>query len=326
MAFGRSQMVIDNDVVLNNSFEAFAEKIDVFNKGQNAITMRSENIRGDLNTNTFWDNLSAGGVTARDTTSAAAASEIEIKQSSEVSVKFNGKFGPVNFTDDQLKKTQFSEAELAMSLGRKYAEGRMLSMRQSAIAAAVALLTKAAATQFDPSATLVFTHLLDTANKLGDFQDQVALWVMHSFSFNLLRKEFATPSTTFDSEFTQMTFGSGRIEMLGGIPVYVVDDANLIDAVPVPDIHMILGILPGAIEIVESEEVSMLQDVTLGGENVKQTMQGEFAYNVRLKNCAYDDTGHVGAVTNATLLDSTNWTDNNTSIKTGIGVVLLSDD
>lgn len=320
--YGRSQMQIPIDLLITVAFEEINQKIDLFNQNQNAITLRSEALRGDVTENSLFKDIVDFGMSFRDTTSNDPVTAKSVETFKETWTKINKRFGPFPMTDDQWKKVGENPNRAAVLLGQKFAEGRLDSMIKSSIASLVGLLTKASATIFDPSATALPVHLYGALNLFGDMQDNCELIVMHSFPFNVLQQVLATPATSTDMPFTQQVVGTGTIQRLAGKTYYVIDDPSLVGASQ----HYSLFLPAGAAECVESEEIGFIVDDISGQENIVRQYQGENAYNVNLKNCQFADAGIAGKVTDTNLIDSTKWTNHNSSVKTGPGVLWISDD
>jgi hypothetical protein len=87
-----------------------------------------------------------------------------------------------------------------------------------------------------------------------------------------------------------VTVYSGNVATLGK-PTVVVDSAYLVNLVagsPALTTYNTLLLTEDAVEIAESEEKDILSQPQTGLENLVDRIQGEYAFNVRVKGCAYD--------------------------------------
>jgi hypothetical protein len=78
----------------------------------------------------------------------------------------------------------------------------------------------------------------------------------------------------------------------------------------------VLALVPGAVEVIESEDKDILSMNITGLANLALRIQGEYAYNLKVKGCSY--TGAVQP-TDAALAVSGNWTFKMNDVKNGPG-------
>lgn len=121
---------------------------------------------------------------------------------------------------------------------------------------------------------------------MGDAANGITCWVMHSKAyFDLMSQAIADKIF----EVSGVTIYEGSVATFNR-PTIVVDSPALFTA-GTPDTYSVLGLVENAIEVAESEERSIISDVVTGFENLILRIQGEYAFNLRLKGFAWDTVG-----------------------------------
>jgi hypothetical protein len=88
--------------------------------------------------------------------------------------------------------------------------------------------------------------------------------------------------------------------------------------------YFTLGLTEGAMELENSEESTVLSDIQLGLENLVVRMQGEYAYNAKMKGFTWDVANGGKNPTTTALATGTNWDTVVASYKDYAGVVIQS--
>jgi hypothetical protein len=121
-------------------------------------------------------------------------------------------------------------------------------------------------------------------------------------------------------EVAGVTIYQGTVASFGR-PTLVIDSPALV-APGTPDRYRVLGLVEDAIEVAESEERSIVSDVITGLENLVMRIQGEYAFNVRLRGFAWDVVAGGINPTDAALEQKTNWQVAAADVKSLAGVRL----
>jgi hypothetical protein len=167
---------------------------------------------------------------------------------------------------------------------------------------------------YSATGTVTHTELVNILAKMGDASGEIIAWVMHSKTyFDLVKQGIA--DALF--EVAGVTVYTGTTATLNR-PVIVVDSPDLIDLVPIPDEYRVLGLVSGACTIDESENRDIESDVITGNENIIQRIQGEYAYNIKLKGMKYLVASGANPDDTALAL-STNWVDVTAAANAGKG-------
>ena len=327
MAIGKaSDFKIYHEEFFGGYVEVLQQNADAFNGASaNAIRLIPDRMRGDYEKESFIKSISALA-TRRDTTSVAAATDTALTQGEIVGVKLNRRIGPVANTFDSFKKIEQDPQALSFLLGQQIGQAVSLEMINTTLACLDAALSGVAGLTTDASAlttpngpNLTHTNLVTAMSKLGDRSNRLVAWVMHSKPyFDLVKNAIA--DKVF--EVAGVTIYSGNVATFGR-PVVVIDSANLFDATPVPDTYTTLGLVQDAAIINESEGRDIVSDVVTGLDNLVIRMQGEYAYNLKLKGFAWDVTNGGANPSDAALATATNWDKAATDDKDLPGVRLL---
>jgi hypothetical protein len=66
------------------------------------------------------------------------------------------------------------------------------------------------------------------------------------------------------------------------------DSPNLFTTGSSATTYDVLGLVENSVEVAESEERDIISQPVTGLENLVDRIQGEYAFNLRVKGCAYD--------------------------------------
>ncbi len=305
MAAGdKTDFVIYHEEFFGGYSEALEQNSNVFNAASaNTIQMRPNRLKGDYEKESFIQNI-GNLITRRNTDVTTAAADLPMTQDEFIGVKVNRKIGPVANTLDSWRKIGADPQTMSYTLGLQVGKAAAVDMCNTGIKALVAGLTGLGADAlYDGTAgTPTHTGLVNILSKMGDAEGQVVAWVMHSKSFFDLMKQAITDKVF---EVAGVTIYSGTVASLGR-PSIVVDSPSLI-ATGTPDQYNILGLTQGACVIDESETQEIVSDTVTGLENLVLRVQGEYAYNLKIKGMKWDVTNGGANPDDTALALSTNW-------------------
>lgn len=274
--------------------------------------------KGDYEYESFMTAISSL-VTRRDTTSVSAVTDLAMAQDEVISVKLARKIGPVANTLDSLRKIASDPEEFSFLLGQQWAKAVQEDMINSAIRAVVAAISGNASVITDKSgsspSSATTEYLVNGLALFGDAGGRIRAWLMHSAQYYDLLEDQVTDALYRDDN-TQILEG---VPKTLGRPLIVTDDASLIISGSPTDYWM-LGLAEDAVTIIESEDRYITSDEVTGLENLAVRVQGEYAYNVRVKGHKWD-VGNGGANPTANAVATTsNWDQVATSNKDTPGV------
>lgn len=324
----KSNMKMYNEYTHTGYVETLQQVSEVFGAAsQGAINIVTRMRMGEYDYESFFPSDAAGFISRRDPTSISAATDTGLSQSEEVAVKLNRKIGPVATTLDSLKKImrgQYDEDALNFAVGVQAAKGAQVEMCNTALRALRAALNNTAAVKHTvaSSGTMQTTDLVDGMAKFGDAASRIVCWVMHSKVFYDLVKHQITEKIDGISSFVMAGASPATLNK----PVLITDSSALVvtSGSPAVDDYFTLGLTAGALTLTDSEEETIYSEIVTGLENLVVRMQGEYAYNVRMKGYTWDVTNGGVNPTDTALGTGSNWDATRTDLKNGPGVVIQS--
>lgn len=321
-----SNFKIYNEFTHSGMVETLTQMSEAFNAAsRGSIRLTSVNRRGDFDYNSFFSNT-ANLVTRRINSGSAAlatVTDLALAQAEQIGVKLNRKIGPVANTIDSFKKINkgpFNENALDFAIGVQAAKGMQIEQLNTALLALRVALNAQASNKFlvPSSGTLGTSGLVSGLAKFGDAADRVVCWVMHSKPYYDLVQNQITANIDGVSNFN---IGSATPVTLNR-PVLVTDSASLVAGSP--NDYYTLGLTAGALEVEDSEETTIARDIVTGLENLIVRMQGEYAYNLKMKGFTWDATNGGANPTASAIGTATNWDAVMQSFKDFAGVVIQS--
>lgn len=298
--------------------------------GFNVVTRA---LRGDYEYSSFLKKIS-GLVSRRDTTSTSAATDLAVTMDENVSVKLARKIGPVAQTLDAFRKAAMAfQADFdpngaqgySRYLGMMYAKDIEADMLDSSLLATRVFLENANTNSnrytIAANGTLTTAALAATLALMGDHAAKVKAWVMHSKPyFDLLQYQIAPANNGSDLAFQVI---AQALPAALNRPIIVTDSPSLV-VTGTPNLYRTIGLVDGAIDLIESENQELISEPVTGLENLIVRMQGEYAYNLGIKGAKWNVSGGGANPTSAALSTSTNWTQVSTSSKDFAGAVCIS--
>jgi len=315
-----SSFKIYNDEFYDGMFEYVTQNLAAFNAASNnAIVLESFFKKGHYSMESLFATIT-DSVTRRDITSMAAATILGPSQKELVSVKLNGKIGPVDVTMDALKKADIAMDEFSYYLGQQVAKEKTKYQLNAVLGAGVAaLLANADSTTSDASAAIGYGLMVDAMAQLGDAASEITCWVMHSKVYYDLVKAVITDKL-FD--ITSFAIYNGS-PITFGRPVIVTDCPHLTYTATGTK-YRTLALTRGAVTCNESEKDLIAYDQVTGTENIMFRYQGEFAFNVGVKGFAWDVTNGGLNPEMTAVTTTTNWDRQVASVKMGPGAIILT--
>lgn len=292
--------------------EVLEQNANAFNEASNgAIRLVPRRLKGHFEQESFIKKI-AGLVSRRDISSVAAATDLKMEQGELVGVKINRKIGPVTNTHDSFRKIARDPEEMSFILGQQTGQDVVADYVNTALAAINAALSGVAALNVDKTdagtPTLTHAYLVDAMATMGDASNRLSAWVMHSKQyFDLMKQSIADKIF----EVAGVTIYQGTIATFNR-PTIVLDSPALISADPdgagaKTAGYVVLGLVRDAAEVAESEEQEIVSERITGLENLVTRIQGEYAFNLKVKGFAWDMTNGGVNPNDAAIATQTNW-------------------
>jgi hypothetical protein len=322
MAAGtKSDFVIYHEEFFGGWTETAMQNADVFNAAsRGTIRLVPQRAKGDYEKESFMKEISSL-ITRRDVASVSAATDLKMEQGEGVAVKINRKIGPAANTRDSFKKIAADPSKFSFLLGQQWGAATLVDMVNSAIRAATAALSGQTAVKVDYSATgtILHSYLAEALAKFGDNAKSIICWCMHSKQYYDLVKQAMTDKIT---NIADVAIVEGTTPTLGR-PTIITDDSSLIVS-GTPNKYICLGLVGNGAVVTESEDRDVESQVITGYENLLIRVQGEYAYNLRVKGFTWDVTNGGANPTNAAVATATNWDKVAADNKSLAGVYLLT--
>jgi hypothetical protein len=320
MAIGKaSDFQIYNEEFFGGMVEVMAQNVEAFNAASLGGIQLVPNIhRGEYEKESYIKKIS-GLVSRQDITSVSSVTPLAVTQGENVRVKLHRKIGPVAQALKAWKMIDEDPRRFSFVLGEQAAGDAMQDMLDTGLLAARAALVNTTALKNDVTAgatpSISHTNLLDTLAKFGDKASRVVCWVMHSRQFFDLAKQSIVDQIP---DIASNVISAYNVQGFNR-PFVVTDSASLINS----STYYVLGLAPGGIEIMQSEDQQIESEMVTGLEQLVMRIQGEYAYDVGVKGYTWD-VANGAANPDATAIGTgSNWDASQTSDKDRAGVVLV---
>lgn len=303
--------------------EVLQQYTQAFNAGsEGAIRLVTEQLRGDFERQSFMRKIANGTVSHRDTSSTDSVTPEKMEQGELTAPKINRRIGPNSNTLDQWKKIAEDPQMFSFFYGQQMAEDVAADWLNTALLAGVTAMETEdsgdnkmvydATGESDPK--LRTEYLVRGLRLLGDRAQRIRAWVMHSDSFYALA----------ENQIIEKVTNVADAVIYGGVPgslnrpIIVTDSPSLVGGT-YDDEYRVLGLTEDAFVATQSEDQDVYSEVELGRENLVMTIQGEYAFNTRVKG--FDYTGGANP-DDDTLGSGSNWAFEMHDRKLGPGVVV----
>jgi hypothetical protein len=255
----------------------------------------------------------------------SAVTDVKLSQDEIVGVKVNRRIGPVAETLDAFREARPTPEEFSFILGQQYGRAIQGDYVDSALAVLNAAISGVTAVNYsivgNTPNTLNYADMIKALSTFGDAQQRIVAFAMHSKPFHDLMGQALADKVA--GVYDAVIYG-GTVATLGR-PVIVTDSASLVNLNgSAPATYNILGLTDGAIEVAESEERNIVSQLITGLENLVMRIQGEYAFNVRVKGFTWDVTNGGANPNQAALATATNWDRVATSTKNIAGVRMVT--
>lgn len=320
-----SDFQVFSEYAYGTMVEVLAENLALFNDATGGgLVLRNEAVQGDYKDATFWG-LVTGLVRRRNVYGSGAVTEKVLNDKLLTEVKVAAGTPPIRLDPSWFAWMKRSPAEAAAVMGQQLAEQTLADMVHVAVGSVTGAILNIGASVLNDitagSGAAALPSPLALANtgiKLGDRQNQITCWIMHSKSWNDLYGNALANN--------ERLFQYGNVNVISdplGRRYVVSDQAGLILAGS-PNNYYTLGLTQGGVTVSQSDDFFDNWSTTNGDENIKRTYQAEWSYTLGVKGCSWDKTNGGHNPNDAALFTGTNWDQVVTSIKDGPGVVLKS--
>ena len=309
------------ELVHGGMVETLVQNTDAFNaESGNTIRLVTARRRGDFAQESFIKNVSGlvnrRGVAGSPENPAVTSNPVPMDEF--VSVKINRRVGPIDQTLDSFRKLgENADLEvLSRKIGVQIAKAIQVDQLEAGLTSLVAGITAQGTltNTTSPETTLGTNRLVDGLALFGDAGSRIKMWVMHSKVYYDLVKDQIALNIDGISNFNVANAAPVTLNR----PVLVSDSASLVNG----GIYTTLGLTEDAVTLEDSEEESLMGDLITGKDNLVVRLQGEFAYNIKLKGTAWDVANGGVNPDDTALGTGTNWDSVMDDVKDLAGVAI----
>lgn len=316
--------------------EVLQQQTELFNGAtRGAITLAVAPQDGDFSDSSFWKKME-GLVRRRNAYGSGTVTAIDLEQLQDTSVKVAAGTPPVNIPPSRMKWILKDPEEQGAVYGQQLAIDMLADMLNVAIAAAKAALVQNGVTTYlnGKAADLSWIQMNNAQALFGDRASRLATWVTHSQPVFKLWEGNLTNANSL--------FSFGTVNVIAdpwGRPIVMTDSPDLINPTGINDgdgsaadgdtggvvqipSYYTLGLVPGAVSVMDNGDFEQNIETKNGGENILRTIQSEWSFNVGVKGFGWDKTNGGKSPTTAAIGTGTNWDKYATSTKDLAGVVL----
>ena len=314
-----TDMVLFNSQVQKVATETVDQNVQKFNEASNGGLILGNSLAiGDYLEEASYK-IIANLINRRDASGTGGVSDSAIQQMKDVSVKVDGRIGPIKWTMEQFNRLGKNEKEAGLIIGEQAAEALIQDyLNVGAGSLKAAINNQGSSVVHDATAGKIGLSALNKgAAKFGDRSASIVAWLMHSTIWHDLVDEAIQNSNTLFTigDINVMEDGLGRRYVVSDIPDLITSGA--------PDTYDTLGLTVGAVQI-ETGPVHSLTTPISGEENLGNRWQGEYSFMTGLKGYKWETGSGGSSPSNVALKTGTNWTKLSTSIKDTAGVSVRS--
>ena len=294
--------------------EVDAQFTDAFNAAsKNAIVLKAGVNAGDFTDTTFWNDI-PNAYRRRDPYGSGTLTPVSLSQGLDTSVKIAGGSFPMVHEPQALTHINKDPKEAGIAFGEIMGKQIMKNKLDTALSALVAGISNAGHT-FTAAGNLTRGDMVAGAGVFGDRQSALDVWVTHSKPMtDIYGENAANVQRLFNIDNINVAMdGFGRV-------IIMTDSDSLVDETT--GSFSTLALCQNAAVIEENNDMRIVSDDVLGGENIQVQTQYEHTYNLQLKGYRFDKS--VQAPTDADIADGTKWIQNKNSVKDTAGVIVVS--
>jgi hypothetical protein len=332
-----TDFVLDNQYFHTGVGEAVTQNLQLFNElSQGAIQLENKQIPGHFHDNIFYQSMedawnrrditASTAISSADTTKVVELDQRGVKFNAKMYVPFTRHAFQKNFDPDMKGDYQAISRRIGMMTGNARLK-QQINHAIYSVAAAVKTPAASLRTNLVSSANYLgkanSQDLNETRALMGDMAGRLVCWVMHSKAyFNLVGTQIG------DKLFgvTEMNLYKG-VPATFNLPTLVTDSLGLVNVVAGTGgytQYYTLGLVEGAVKVINSEPEAMFAQPKTGNENITIDLQGEGAHNIEVKGFQWDQGNGGLNPTVAALATGSNWDIVSANVKNRAGVVMAS--
>lgn len=317
-----SDLAVYSEYTYGSMTEVVSQQIELFNAASRGTIILTDSAnQGDYSDTTMFKKIS-GLVRRRNPYGTSTRTLKQIQDLTDTTVKIAAGTEQIELTQAYLKWLQRDPKLAGATVGAQLAGDMLQDMLNSGLIAARVAIGQTTAVTYDgfsdTVATMTPDKLIKGAAKFGDRSSSILAWAMHS---KAMHDYWGNNVTNAQNLFKYETIAVQE-DPFGR--VFVISDAPGLLVTGTPDKYHTLGLTASAIQVERNNDFRDNVDSLNGGENIKDTYQAEWSYNLGISGYAWDKTNGGHAPSDSAIATATNWDKYVTSDKDGPGVVVIS--
>jgi len=260
---------------------------------------------------------------------STAQTPTNMSMDDNIAVKVNRKVNLISMTKDSFKKrglaNEAAQREFSRVIGAAMGKKQVQDYLNTALIAVETAIQGNTAMNLDATATAAttctFGNLQLVRALFGDAFGEIVTWVGHSRPYHD-NQATALASGALVANVYGTMINEGNVPTLG-LPFVVSDSSSLINGSGSSSTYNVLGLVPDAVIIYETEPIDVLVYEYGGNENIELRLQAEYAYNLMVKGFQWNISAGSSNPTDGTLGTTTNWVQVTASDKQTAGVRML---
>lgn len=322
MPFTLNTFKVFEDEFQSGVTEVLMQNSEAFNGASaNTINIVPSLHRGNFASEAFFLEIE-DLIRERNPATQVDESDDDLEQGELIMPKVNRKYQVLKTLDAFRKILPQDNPESVFStlLGQQVGKSVLVDYLNTAIAGLVGAVDGNADVQHDATdGVIAYTDLVTGLSKYGDAGNNISAWLMHSKAYYDLLGESVGIATDRVGGAAIYEGTAGTL----GRPV-VVTDSPFLTYESTGTKYRTFGLTANALSVIESEGGIMtpINDIVTGKTNLAMRVQGEHAYNLRVRGYSY--TNATANPANTALANDANWTKVSTSNKSTAGVLINS--
>lgn len=315
-----SDLAVYSEYAYSTMTEVLDQQIALFNEAsRGTISLTSAAMQGDYSDVAFFKKIS-GLVRRRNAYGSGTVTSKKLEHLVDTMVKVAAGTPPVQVDPGQFRWIQMNPETAGAVLGQQLAGDAMADMLNTSVMAGYAALSGVSAVIYDATSettkTLIVDHLIEGAAKFGDRSQDIQAWVCHSKPMHNYWK------TAGQNAVNLFTYGSIAVMADPFGRPFIVSDCAALKSADATAVYHTLGLVPGAISVGQNNDFDDNWEKTNGDENIQQTYQAEWSFNLGIKGFSWDKTNGGKSPNDSAIATATNWDKYASSNKDIAGVVV----
>ena len=280
-----SDLKIKQDLLYGSFYERILDKTNIFNQDSLGCINLSSSVLtpGFLQEQAFLKNFDAGVASDRDPDSVADGTEYDVSEDSTNKFKIFRKLGILAWLESAYYLKGVSPEQRSLRIGERMADLVLHYFVQLSIAALTTCIEKNSSAVVAVAGALNHKNILELLRLRGDNFGRGRLLVMDSKAYLDLVGQSIDLKV---NDPTSLAIRTGTTSTFG-IPTLVLDNDDLrVLTSNVRSHTKVLLLNQGAISI-EQGPIRQVNERKGGGENIKQTWQGEYDADVEVDGFAW---------------------------------------